>query len=62
MSKGKNFSLTFNNPPYNLTEFFDLLKVGAVYARCQYERGESGTYHYQACVGYDKEKRLNRVI
>lgn len=64
MSKGKNFSLTYNNPTSNLTEFMDRLKIDAVYARCQMERGDNGagTLHYQACVGYSTERRKNRVI
>ncbi len=33
MSKGKNFSLTCNNPLHSFTEWFDMLKTNALYAR-----------------------------
>lgn len=58
----KNFSLTMNNPTVNLTEWFDRLKHGAKYARAQLELSESGTPHFQACVGYDKVVRIKRMI
>lgn len=59
---GKNYSLTCNNPKVNLTEFFDRLKHGAKYARAQLEKGEGGTPHFQACVGYVKNVRIARMI
>lgn len=62
MTRGKNFSLTKNNPDEALEEFHSVLKRDAVYARAQLERGEEGTPHFQACVGYSKTTRLNAVI
>lgn len=59
--KGKNFILTKNNPTETLEEFFNILKKDSVYAKAQLERGESGTPHFQATVGYSKESRVNKM-
>lgn len=61
MSIGKNFSLTCNNPKVGLDEFHEYLSVGALYSRVQSEKGEGGTPHFQACVGYSKSTRLAKV-
>lgn len=61
MSKGKNWSLTKNNPAETLEAFFEELKEGALYARVQQEMGENGTPHFQACVGYTRELRFSRM-
>lgn len=52
MGKSRNFMLTMNNPKLTLQEFSDLLCKDSVYSRCQLEKGENGTPHIQACVGY----------
>jgi len=62
MTRGKNFSLTKNNPNETLEEFMLVLKKDALYARAQLEKGETGTPHFQACVGYSKTTRTNAVI
>lgn len=46
MSKSCNFVLTKNNPSETLEEFLLVLRQDAVYARVQYEKGESGTPHF----------------
>lgn len=46
-----------NNPMLSIHEFFERLQMKSVYARCQLEKGEQGTHHFQACVGYDKNVR-----
>lgn len=46
MTRGKNFSLTKNNPDETLEEFMNVLKKDAVYARAQLEKGDSGTPHF----------------
>ncbi len=53
--------LTLNNPNTTLTTWFDMLKIGAKYARAQTEEGESGTRHFQACVGYTDPVRIKRM-
>lgn len=62
MSRSKNFSLTMNNPVMPLNEFADLINHEALYARTQSEKGENGTLHYQACVGYSKLMNLTTII
>lgn len=61
-SKGKNWSLTVNNPSKNLDEFFDyVVATKPLYARAQLECGEGGTPHFQACIGWSSEKRFAAV-
>lgn len=62
MSKSSNFTLTVNNPHMSIDEFFLGLKQDSVYARVQLERGESGTPHFQACVGYKSQRQLKAMI
>lgn len=62
MSRSKNFSLTMNNPTMPINEFADLVNKDALYARCQSEKGENGTLHFQACVGYTKLTSLKNII
>lgn len=45
-----------NNPKLGLEEFGERLKVDAVYARAQLEKGAEGTPHIQACVGYQSQR------
>lgn len=60
--QGKNWSLTYNNPTVSLDTFLEALQQnGAVYARAQEELSESGTPHFQACVGYDRNIGFDRV-
>lgn len=58
---GKNFMLTKNNPEETLEEFMNVLKKDAVYAKGQLEKGENGTPHFQACVGYAKTTRCKAM-
>jgi len=44
-----------------MEEWFHVLTYGAVYARCQLEKGESGTHHIQACVGYKTCRKFSSV-
>ncbi len=53
--------MTKNNPSETLTDWFDKLKAGALYARAQLEEGKQGTPHFQACVGYKAPRRLARM-
>lgn len=57
--------MTFNNPLLDepsVARFKDMLTSGALYARAQLERGETGTLHWQACVGYEKNWRKAAII
>lgn len=62
MVKARNFMLTKNNPKETLEEFAEVLKAEAVFSRVQLEKGESGTPHFQACVGYKNARQLKAVI
>ncbi len=60
--QSKNFSLTSNNPVIPITEFHDIISKDALYARCQSEKGEQGTLHFQACVGYSKLQGFSAMV
>lgn len=61
-SRSLNWMLTVNNPDCSLDDFFDHLKANdAKYARAQLEVGDSGTHHFQACVGYKALVRFKRM-
>jgi len=60
--ESRNFSLTMNNPTMPMEEWFALLKRDALYARVQLEKGEEGTPHFQACVGYKSNRKLQAMI
>jgi len=62
MSRSRNFSLTSNNPVIPVTEFHDLISKNALYARVQSEKGEQGTLHFQACIGYKTMQSLSTII
>ena len=59
--KSRNYSLTMNNPKASLEVWFATLKCEAVYARAQLEKGENGTPHFQACVGYKSKRAVNAM-
>lgn len=63
MSKSRAFCLTKNNPPESIEEFLCAAKhTGATFARVQLEKGESGTPHFQACIGYSNPRQLKAMI
>jgi len=55
--------MTVNNPEETLEVFMaKLSNHGAVYARAQLEKGDNGTPHFQACVGYARDRRITAMI
>lgn len=64
MTRGKNFTGTMNNPEISLEEFLVVLKSipNMVAARCQLEKGENGTPHFQWMVSLSKTARTNLII
>lgn len=64
MTRGKNFTGTMNNPKVTLEEFMSILKAvpNCTAARCQLEKGESGTPHFQWMVSLSKTARLDSLI
>lgn len=45
--------ITVNNPPQSLEDYFLAAKnSGATFARMQLEKGEQGTLHVQAIIGF----------
>lgn len=61
--KSRNFFLTKNNPTESLEEFEAVLKHGAEYWACQYEKGEKeGTPHFQACMGYKNQRTFASIM
>lgn len=64
MINSRNFIGTHNNPEMTLEEFMTILKAlpKVTAARCQLEKGESGTPHIQWMVSLTSKTRLTAMI
>lgn len=58
----RNLCVTINNPTIDIHQWLEIVKAaGALTARCQLERGESGTPHIQGFISFKSVARFSKV-